>query len=267
VCFCLANYDALEVKEKIEKVLDISPPLRATPKRDKTTNFAIWSKTLVTTLNREYEIPIGKKKNTVRVPKQILTSNNICFVGGFIRGVFEGDGTAGVYATNRQVAICGGNTQFLAELKKLLRKWNVSTGKIRKMGGCKGFYIKAEGFSAFYHLCYDNHQGLCLERKKRALEEVVYKTPQKYTHSREKRAKISQSLKAYHNRKPSGAQQILTKGFLIDNYFNLGKSAIKIGKEVGCSSTTVYRHMERLGLNRRNQREAKLVGRLAYGNR
>lgn len=264
--FGLADSDVLEVKEKIERILSIMPPLRVSPRPDGTTEFVIWSKALVVALNERFGIPIGKKKDIVKIPKQILASNDANFVGGFMRGVFEGDGSAGVYTSNRQVTLCGENPKFLIGLEKLQRKWGIYTGILRKMGGCYGFNIKTESFKAFFQLAYGNHQGLYLKRKFRALKKVVSKTPQKYLHDAEARAKISQSLKRYYNKHPSRVHHTLTRPFLVKSYVKESESATKIGKDIECSSTTIYRYMENMGIKRRSQRDAKLIGRVVHGN-
>ena len=264
VQFGVKESDGYELKRHIERMLRISPPLHTYLDKDGTLQFIIWSKGLVVTINELHEVPIGRKKDIVNVPKKIMVSNNRFFVGGFIRGVYEGDGSAGVYASNRQVTLCG-NPNFLTNLKGLLRAWNVFTCRIRKMGGCDGFNIKAKSFGAFFDLIYQHHENFYLERKLKMLKEVVAAEPQKYVHSTESKIKISESLRCYYNSKPNRVHHILTKDFLINAYINEGKSAIKIGKEVGCSSTTLYRYMQNIGIRRRSQRDAKIVGRRVYG--
>ena len=84
-------------------------------------NVCSFSKPLVILLNKEYEIPIGKKYNFIKVPEKIKnsSSHNKKF---FIKGVFESDGNIYTHRGKKVVQLRQKSGRFLDEIKELLIK-------------------------------------------------------------------------------------------------------------------------------------------------
>lgn len=98
---------------------------------NKVPNYEIYisSSFLAKYINKKFQVPFGAKSKLVRVPAVLFSSNELN-INAFIRGVIDGDGTISKKA--RLVRIASGSIAFLRDIKKLLSKINISSGKIRK---------------------------------------------------------------------------------------------------------------------------------------
>ena len=69
-------------------------------------------------LNKKYEVPIGKKYNSICIPQLVLNGNKnmkICF----LKGVFESDGNIYVHRNNKCIQLRQKSESFLREIKGL----------------------------------------------------------------------------------------------------------------------------------------------------
>ena len=113
------------------------------------------------------------KSKTIRlcgdIPKE--------YVGSFIRGVFDGDGSVCRTKDNSFVIyICSSSKGFLEDLQELIGYGKISTNK--KM--LHMLYIRSYEKKNFFELMYDETKSLCLQRKytrmKEAYEYVVHQS-------------------------------------------------------------------------------------------
>jgi len=171
--FAFKNEDVLEFKRNIETILDISPPLTTYLNGDGTCAFSIYNAKIGSFLHIYYGIPLGKK-GEFGIPKKIVASENLSFLGGFLRGTYEGDGSAGVYTENRQCTFCG-NISFIKDLKALLSRLGIYTGRVRIHSQSKKLYVlgvSSRSFQKLYILTYEK-TDLYLTRKRERFKEVV----------------------------------------------------------------------------------------------
>ena len=100
-----------------------------------------YSKELVNKLNQEYELPIGRKMNRLRIPSKILIKQS--YLISFIRGLFDTDGTINRHHKNSGaiVEISSRDPIFLKDINKALISLNLSTSVNYK--GVK-IYAKSE---------------------------------------------------------------------------------------------------------------------------
>ncbi len=99
-----------------------------------------YSKDLVSFLHKEFELPIGKKKNHLHIPSSILENDE--YLMSYLRGLFDTDGNINRhYKTTGMVEITSADACFLEEVKQAL----VRLG-FRVSSGCKSvrIYKKSE---------------------------------------------------------------------------------------------------------------------------
>jgi len=80
-----------------------------------------YSKPVVLMLNREYEVPLGKKKGHLRIPKKVF--ENALFLKDYIRGLFDTDGS--IYRHHKNDAaidITSMSPRFRADIVMALKK-------------------------------------------------------------------------------------------------------------------------------------------------
>lgn len=82
------------------------------------------SKPIVLILNKQYQIPIGKKYGSIKVPDLIFNGNKI-MKKAFIRGVFDSDGNIYMHRNNKCVQLRQKSKYFVNEIKTLLDGLNI----------------------------------------------------------------------------------------------------------------------------------------------
>lgn len=97
---------------------------------EKNINYEIYisSKDLCNFLSEKIKFPIGAKSLTVRVPRLIFNINQ-GNIGAFVRGIIDGDGTITKIPS---VKIPSGSKLFLSDIKILLEKIGIKSGKINQ---------------------------------------------------------------------------------------------------------------------------------------
>lgn len=88
-------------------------------------NLCIFSKPLVFILNKKYEIPIGKKYSSIKIPKIILngTSKNKI---AFLKGVFDSDGNIYLHRNRKSVQLRQKSEKFLREIYELFKNVGIN---------------------------------------------------------------------------------------------------------------------------------------------
>lgn len=87
----------------------------------------IYSTELSKILNKEFNLPLGKKKGRLYIPKQVFSSDN--FLISYIRGLFDTDGT--IYIRRKKdmvIEIISADPNYLIQIKKALVRLNFRTG-------------------------------------------------------------------------------------------------------------------------------------------
>jgi len=82
------EYMEITVLSLFKSLFDIEPKVLF---QENAIRCRVYSKMLVNFLNSNFNVPIGKKKDFLRIPKQIISHKN--FLIPFIRGVFDTDGS------------------------------------------------------------------------------------------------------------------------------------------------------------------------------
>lgn len=96
--------------------------------QNNTIKLRLYSKELVTLLNKEFEFPIGKKKNRLKIPPKVVKGRRAYLIN-FIRGVFDTDGTICRHHKNSGaiMEISSRDTFFLAEINEKLKRLGLKT--------------------------------------------------------------------------------------------------------------------------------------------
>lgn len=127
------------------------------------------SKRFSENLVKTFKIPAGAKSGIVRVPPFLFNSNKK-EIGGFIRGVIDGDGSI----CKDHIKIASGSIKFLEDMKRLLNLIGISSGKLMKdkKSNTFSFYISSmENLNNLYHILYSDSE-FCYPRKKQAFGKV-----------------------------------------------------------------------------------------------
>lgn len=96
-------------------------------------NLCIFSKPLLIFLNQEYDIPIGKKYERIKVPEKIKNyQKNATF---FIKGLFDSDGNIYIHREKKCIQFRQKSGSFTREVKELMEKQGISI--------CGPYYDKA----------------------------------------------------------------------------------------------------------------------------
>ncbi len=113
----------------------------------------ISSKELLDCLHVKFEIPIGHKSRTIRVPSVLRTSSNEC-ISSFIRGVIDGDGD--IQSKSKTVRISSGSKLFLHQLCELFRNIGVRPGGIAlERAGIYRLHISGtDNLKSLYNMLY-----------------------------------------------------------------------------------------------------------------
>ena len=83
--------------------------------------LCLYSKPLVMILHKKYEIPIGLKYLSLKVP-DIVKNSNEKRMKAFLKGVFDSDGNIYNYRNKKSVQLRQKSFRFLDQLKELFRK-------------------------------------------------------------------------------------------------------------------------------------------------
>ena len=129
------------------------------------------SKELVWNLNKKFNMPIGNKSLTARIPKIIIASNkeNIC---NFIRGNIDGDG----HISQSMVHINSGSYLFLKDFKKLLFKIGINyKTKIQKEKTCYRINLNQGDSREIYYMCYNKAKYFYPRKKDKLLRTNIFK--------------------------------------------------------------------------------------------
>ena len=81
-------------------------------------NLLTHSKPLVLILNKMYQIPIGLKYSSIKVPDIIVNSNNTK-IKAFLKGVFDSDGNIYIHKNKKSVQLRQKSQTFLTQIHQL----------------------------------------------------------------------------------------------------------------------------------------------------
>ena len=84
-------------------------------------NLCIFSKPLVFILNERYEIPLGKKYSSLKVPKIVIEGDKKNKIS-FLKGVFDSDGNLYLHRGRRSIQLRQKSKDFLFELFNLFKE-------------------------------------------------------------------------------------------------------------------------------------------------
>jgi intein/homing endonuclease len=131
----------------------------------------ISSKILTKFLNEKFEIPIGNKSNSIRVPTFFFNTSKDN-ITSFLRGVIDGDGS--VCENAFKLTISSGSFLFLKGIKKLFFELGLNPSNIRKYSNENvfevGFYKKSE-IEKLYNFLYP--ASFYYLRKKLTLDKLL----------------------------------------------------------------------------------------------
>jgi len=82
------------------------------------------SKTLVSLLKR-YNVPIGKKAGLIKIPNEILNSENPKIHGAILRSAYESEGSANKKDNSPHIVIGNSSKTFLKGLSKICNKYGI----------------------------------------------------------------------------------------------------------------------------------------------
>lgn len=125
-CLVQISFRHKEESEKIkllcQDMFNISPSIYA---GKGCFNLCIFSKPLVFILNKKYEIPVGKKYSSIKIPEIILkgTSKNKI---AFLKGVFDSDGNIYLHRNRKSVQLRQKSESFLRELYELFNSIGIN---------------------------------------------------------------------------------------------------------------------------------------------
>lgn len=85
-------------------------------------NLCTYSKPLVILLNSLYEIPLGKKYPSIKVPELVKASKQKEDIPFFLKGVFDSDGNIYRYRKGKSVQLRQHSEKFIRELHELFLK-------------------------------------------------------------------------------------------------------------------------------------------------
>ena len=117
---------------RIPYLFDSLFKLKSNPYREKTIiRTRVYCKQLVSWLNREHEIPIGKKLRKLKIPKMIFTNEKL--QRAYLRGLFDTDGT--FYGRRNNEPVIGYislNFEYLETVRALLKVNGFNFGRTDK---------------------------------------------------------------------------------------------------------------------------------------
>ena len=124
-----------------------------------------------------------RKSKTLRFPKIPKE-----FLGSFIKGCFDGDGSVSVWREPRwrhswqiKASFYGGSKPFLESLKSNLAVFgNLSKGTINKCGSCYKLHYGIEDSMKLCRFIYEKADCLCLKRKQKQFEFFKKVRPNKF---------------------------------------------------------------------------------------
>ncbi len=114
------------------------------------------------------------------------------FFSDFIRGIFDGDGSAGFYKDKRNswqphFRLCGGKDLLRKTKEVLIKKSGVNNNKIREYNGI--FVLGFAGFRQVKRICdfiYYEENVRCLLRKRKIFDEAFAKYGKQWSEDKEK---------------------------------------------------------------------------------
>ncbi len=86
--------------------------------------LCLHSKPLVLILNKLYDIPIGEKYESIRIPKCVIKGKR-SFKVAFIKGIFESDGNIYEHRSRKCVQLRQKSCKFLKEIKELSKNLGI----------------------------------------------------------------------------------------------------------------------------------------------
>lgn len=112
--------------------------------------FSIQSKVLYLFFHKLFQIPQGKKKGKLRIPKIIINASNRIRCA-FIAGLFDADGC--IFEKDRAISFCQADKIFLTKISKLFNELNINTRPIckseKEFGITYNFVVRANSISNF----------------------------------------------------------------------------------------------------------------------
>lgn len=142
---------------------NISPQSKVTYRDSTCVRFIITSPIIVNDLKR-YRVD-NKKTFNMRIDFDIPKE----YLGDYIRGFFDGDGSVYYYNSTIRSEFCSGSLQFLQDLKKLIGFFGGIYKK--KNSNCYQLSLLKKDSIKLYNLMYSNKR-FCLQRKKVIFDEI-----------------------------------------------------------------------------------------------
>ena|SRR3989344_3877820 len=153
--------------EKKKLIMDVKKLEKQLGRRPtKHDNSALYSNCL----NKKFNMSIGNKSLTARVPRIINSSNKN--IASFIGGVIDGDD----HITQGTVHISSGYYLFLMDIKMLLSKLFIKCkSKIEKRKTCYVLNLNKHESSIIYDKCYDKATYFYPRKKHKILKTNILK--------------------------------------------------------------------------------------------
>ena len=128
VHFGFRKRDAEDFRDIYASILNVKPLPRITPIKYKHKTYGhiqFYNEKLVEICNTHFGIQIGRKTGIIRIPKQIMQSNDLKIHGAVMRAVYECEGSVNLHDKSLCVTIGNTSILFLQDLSELLDSYNI----------------------------------------------------------------------------------------------------------------------------------------------
>jgi len=185
VHFGFRKRDAEDFRDIYASILNVKPLTRITPIKYKHKTYGhiqFYNEKLVEICNTHFGIKIGRKTGNIRIPKQIMQSNDSKILGAVMRASYECEGSVNLNKRSFSVDISNTSKFFIQDLSKILNRCNISYN----IYGIQLRISSLEDIIRFYNYAYHIFDFKpYVKAKKYLLEKLIEKKSKRgcvYTH-------------------------------------------------------------------------------------
>jgi hypothetical protein len=182
VSFGFRRRDCIEFRDIFCHILKIKPPLHIWwANYDKMTredrgDFKIYSTKLAELLAYRYGLPMGPKSGLVRIPRQLMKSEDQKIHGAIMRAAFECEGSVNLHEKALGVTIGNTSILFLQDLSELLESYNIDN----RIYDIRLRISVLDSLLKFYEMAYSVFNlKLNVTAKKKDLKELINRKSKK----------------------------------------------------------------------------------------
>ncbi len=129
VHFGFRKRDAKDFRDIYASILNVKPLPRITPIEYKHKTYGhiqFYNEKLVEICNTHFGIQIGRKTGLIRIPKQIMQSNDLKIHGAVMRASYECEGSVSLNKKCFDLGIGNTSSLFIQDLSKIFDRCNIS---------------------------------------------------------------------------------------------------------------------------------------------